>query len=155
MAVANRSQVNVFKILNKKKERFSMSCCLVMMDERNVLIGADSAISSKIGDKFVRTGNNMKKLYRFGDEIAFVSGNLSYVNYIINRITMRGNKIDKDELQELLRSLEYPAVINDIISVEILIAGVDNGKSYLYVFSQRNDFEKDIKYGSTTGVQFW
>ena len=61
-----------------------MSSCLIIQQKNRLFIGADSAISVKHINKYIRCSNNGKKLFKIKNEIVFASGNIEVVNKAID-----------------------------------------------------------------------
>ena len=82
-----------------------MSSCLIIYDENNYYIGADTACSVFYNERPYRYSDNMNKIFSCGDDTYFCSGNLYYVQKTvkwINDTFLNLGKIDASMLSDYL-----------------------------------------------------
>lgn len=130
-----------------------MSNCLVLQGKNFIAIGADTASSILIDEKYKRVGVDAKKLYQFGNEIMFCSGKMDLVKLVTSNVVVKGEKIDLNSLTEFIRSINIKK--SDVFDLEILICGVKNNKSYIHQISQYNDFEIKTITNETNGCAIY
>ena len=114
-----------------------MSCCLIFQDKDNVYMGADSAISTNIEGTFYRIEDDKNKIFKFDNGIMFCSGEVFYVEKVINSIKNNKNKIELEKISAFLKSESFPK--DDFFHVEIILYLYDNYN--LYQISEYNNFD--------------
>lgn len=114
-----------------------MSSCIVLQQQDKIFIGADSAISCKIGDKYLRVSNKAEKTFQKDNYIVFCSGDMKTATTISNYIKNM-NKVSIKEIKEYARSLS----IEDIF--EIFLAKCDTN-IMTYQLSSYNNFKETIR----------
>lgn len=119
-----------------------MSSCLIIQQKNRLFIGADSAISVKHINKYIRCSNNGKKLFKIKNEIVFASGNIEVVNKAIDFYKEESNLLlFQNKLRQLCKNSK-----SDSYNVEILISGIKDNNSYVYQLSQYNNFSPIVHH---------
>lgn len=119
-----------------------MSSCLIVQKKDRLFIGADSALSVKQNDKFIRYSNDCIKLHQINNEIMFSSGNLKFANYFLDYYKKEKDILKlSQELKNICLNNNYDKNVYD---VEIIISGIDKDGTYSYQLSQYNNFEPII-----------
>lgn len=114
-----------------------MSSCLIIQEKNRLFIGADSAISVKYNDKYLRYNNDGEKLYKIKNEILFISGNMELAEIALFYYKNVNNIFDfSDKLKEICENYKS----NNIFNLEIMIAGTKNDSTYVYQISEYNKF---------------
>lgn len=113
-------------------------------------MGSDTAISTKMNEKFYRLSNNGKKLWIIKDKLIFCSGemNLSY------KIIESFNNSNDKSINYLKTIAEYyynkyQSKDSDI-SLDIIVGIVEDNQSIIYQISPYNNFniiKKQVNYG--------
>lgn len=131
-----------------------MSSCLILQDKNDFYIGADTACSVKVGEKYYRYSDNVNKIFIHGEDVYFCSGNLAVVNYVntlIATIFREQSSINVEELSKLLR-IYWPYLNKDVFDVEVMICRRNNNISTIYQLSQYNNYDPIIYKPRDSGI---
>ena len=122
-----------------------MSSCLIIYDENNYYIGADTACSVFYNERPYRYSDNMNKIFSCGDDTYFCSGNLYYVQKTvkwINDTFLNLGKIDASMLSDYLINNYHNQNCNKF-DIEIVICRKTPEMSIIQL-SQYNSFRPVI-----------
>lgn len=124
-----------------------MSSCLILQDENNFYIGADTACSVNRNGKYYRYHDNAKKIFTCGNDIYFCAGNLTIVQNVvdwINDVFASCNQIDVIKLSCFLK--DNYLYNNNIFDIEVVVCR----KNKVFQISQYNDFDV-VEYCARSG----
>lgn len=133
-----------------------MSCCLILQTRENVFVGADTAMSVIVENKFVRQNNDGKKLFEVGKDIVYCSGDMGYVPAIIENLKIEHGQVDVEDISRYLKKIELrKCPILDSPSIGVIICRVINGVSYVYILNAINNFDIITHTLNQSGIQIW
>lgn len=115
-----------------------MSNATILQTNRDIFIGSDSAISSKVDGKLFRVGDNATKLFHIDDYLIFMSGDLNFCYNTIHEFKNSSNR-DVESLTNIIKS-RYKNEKIDVVLCEFV-----NGGTRVHQISPYNGFE-DIIY---------
>jgi hypothetical protein len=116
-----------------------MSSCLVLNNGNQIIMSADTALSSFDGNTFRRIGNDQQKVFKINDSLIFCSGEVSIVKDTISFIESL-DCIDVEKISSYLKSKNIQPLEN-IFSIEMLIAKPETVDLKLYQLSEYNNFD--------------
>ena len=130
-----------------------MSCCLIMQDKHNIIIGADTASSVKRNNTYVRYSNNAKKIFIYQNDVVFCSGEMNSVNDVIKHIDFINDYINVEAISEYLKNnYNYQ---NEYIDIEMIICRVKSNISYMYQLSKYNNYDVKINMVNHDGTEIY
>lgn len=133
-----------------------MSCCLVLQSKDSICIGADTATSVHVGDKFIRQANDGKKIFEIGKDIVFCSGDMSEVPDVIKNMKTRNGYVDIGHISGYLKRKTFHKKPGfDFPSIGVMICRVVDGISYVYDLLEGNNFDIMTHTLEQDGVQAW
>lgn len=112
--------------------------CLILQEDDNIFIGADTAASVFKNENTYRISDGMQKLYTINNCIVFCAGNNVVVNNVVSYIKTLEN-MDIDLISKYLKK-NVPKNNTGIYTVELLICMIANGRSAVYQMSEYNSF---------------
>lgn len=130
-----------------------MSSCLILQQEDEVFIGADSIICNLIDKTPIRTEYEDEKIFIVGKDVIFCSGSMDAIRDVINwcKNTYENSSVNVKELSKKL-SKEYPYSGDRFWDIEVVISSFINGKSVIYQLSPYKNYVPVIFDGSPLGV---
>lgn len=129
---------------------------MILQTRENVFVGADTAMSVIVENKFVRQNNDGKKLFEVGKDIVYCSGDMGYVPAIIENLKIEHGHVDVEDISRYLKKIELrKCPILDSPSIGVIICRVINGVSYVYILDAINNFDIITHTLNQSGIQIW
>ena len=123
-----------------------MSLSLIMMNRTDIVIGADSAVSTIINGDIIRVSTNGKKIFEIDKYIIYCCGNMNKIEGVLNQIKENGLR----NIDEYLRN-NCNENKNGFFDMEVIV--YDKETKTLNTYSQYNNFENMKYFHPEEGVQ--
>lgn len=129
-----------------------MSICVCIQNERELILGADTAVTQEINGVRYRLHEPYKKVRQVGDFVIFGSGMSDIMNEVYSRFEFSKEKT-VEKLQKIVRQSckdfkqAYPEIYESkseiTRDVAVLAATMERGKAVVYVMTPQDDFKID------------
>jgi hypothetical protein len=116
-----------------------VSACLIIQYKDKIYVGSDTALITRIEDSFFRIKQECHKLYKYNDRLIFCSGDMKYVNQVINFLDKNEN-INPEKISNFLK-LNVKKNESKIFNIEVVIFVTSHGCQKIFQISEYNNFE--------------
>lgn len=127
-----------------------MSICVCIQNERELMIGADTAVTQEINGVRYRLREPYKKVRQIGDFVIFGSGMSDVMNEVYSRFELNKEKT-VEKLQKIVKQSckdfkeAYPHIYESkseiTRDVAVLAATMERGKAVVYVMTPQDNFK--------------